>query len=180
LINQERIRKASGFTLIEVLLVLALVGLMAGLVAGNAGAFISGGNFEPPHRVLKKSVLDAVYYAGERKRATYLYYDEQNATFLVEDSSGSVLSRHLIFKKPTSSEDVADEGWPKVNFFAVGPLAGINGGRTQYTESQTELKRVTFHSGSSIPFEARLEHHQESKKLFFDPFSGYALKEDEE
>ena len=70
MINQERIRKASGFTLIEVLLVLALVGLMAGLVAGNAGAFISGGNFEPPHRVLKKSVLDAVYYAGERKRAT--------------------------------------------------------------------------------------------------------------
>ena len=42
---------------------LALIGVMAGIVAGNAGAFIVGSNFEPPDRVLKRAVLDAVYFA---------------------------------------------------------------------------------------------------------------------
>ncbi|HAY75503.1 MAG TPA: hypothetical protein DCY32_07500, partial [Opitutae bacterium] len=53
--------------MIEVLLVLALVGILAGIRAGNAGAFITGSNFEPPERVLKRAVLDAVYFASERK-----------------------------------------------------------------------------------------------------------------
>ena len=56
-----------GFTLIEVLLVLALVGVLAGLVAGNAGAFITGAKYEPPGRVLKKAILDAIYFSSETK-----------------------------------------------------------------------------------------------------------------
>ena len=45
-----------------------------GVVAGNAGAFIAGSNFEPPDRVLKLATLDAVYFSSERKRKTYLSY----------------------------------------------------------------------------------------------------------
>ena len=54
------------------LLVLALVGVITGLVAGNVGAFITGAQFEPPDRVLKKAILDAIYESSESKRATYL------------------------------------------------------------------------------------------------------------
>ena len=39
-----------AFSLIEVLLVLALVAVLLGVVAGNAGSFIKGSNFEPPDR----------------------------------------------------------------------------------------------------------------------------------
>ena len=62
------IKKYSGFSLIEVLLVLALVGIMAAIVAGNAGAFLQAGGYEPPVRVLKKAVLDAYYLQGREKK----------------------------------------------------------------------------------------------------------------
>ncbi|MEL0005295.1 MAG: prepilin-type N-terminal cleavage/methylation domain-containing protein [Opitutales bacterium] len=155
LIKNERIRKPSGFTLIEVLLVLALVGLMAGIVGGNAGAFIAGGNFEPPDRVLKKSVLDAVYFAGERKR-------------------GSILAKHEVFQK---LEKVETEDFPEVKLYAVGPLAGADGGKTQYDERGLRLFRIPFHAGCSVPFLAEISFRENEQTLYFDPFSGYALKE---
>lgn len=177
LIKQKRIRVKSGFTLIEVLLVLALVGLMAGLVAGNAGAFIAGSNIEPPDRVLKKSVLDAVYFAAERKRATYLYYSEQNATFVVTDASGVSLAEHQIFQKlPEENEQEI----PEISFHAVGPLSGTDGGPTKYNDRIMELNRITFHSGCSVPFWAKIDFREKEEKIFFDPFSGYALKNLEE
>jgi len=179
LTKAKRSRAASGFSLIEVLLVLALVGLMAGIVAGNAGAFIAGANFEPPDRVLKKAVLDAVYFAGERKRSTYLSFDEKNASFLVADSSGAILSNHPVFQK-LPDESVNDMAMPVINFKAVGPLAGADGGRTSYDDRSLELVRIPFHSGSSVPFLAKIRFGEKERTLFFDPFSGYALKEEEE
>jgi hypothetical protein len=174
LIKNERIRNPSGFTLIEVLLILALVGLMAGIVGGNAGAFIAGGNFEPPDRVLKKSVLDAVYFAGERKRVTFLSYHEDNATFMVSDASGSILAKHEVFQK---LEKVETEDFPEVKLYAVGPLAGADGGRTQYDERGLRLFRIPFHAGCSVPFLAEISFRENEQTLYFDPFSGYALKE---
>ena len=67
---------------------LALVGVLMGVVAGNAGAFIGGTNFEPPDRVLKRATLDAVYFSSERKRKSYLSYSAEKVGFLVSDSSG--------------------------------------------------------------------------------------------
>jgi len=74
-------RTVAGFSLIEVLLVLSLVAVLAGIVAGNAGAFIKGANNEPPDRVLKRAVLDAFYFSSEMKREVLLSYYEENATF---------------------------------------------------------------------------------------------------
>jgi prepilin-type N-terminal cleavage/methylation domain-containing protein len=177
LTKSKRVRVASGFTLIEILLVLALIGLMAGLVAGNAGSFIAGANFEPPERVLKKAVLDAVYFAGERKRSTYLSFIEENASFLVTTSSGVVLSNHLIFQKKPDKRSVNDTTMPIINFQAIGPLSGAGGGRTSYDDSSLEMERIPFHSGSSVPFLAKVKFRDEEQTLFFDPFSGYAIKE---
>ena len=73
MLSKISIKKVAGFSLIEVLLVLALIGVMAAIVAGNAGAFIQASGYEPPARVLKKAVLDAYYFAGERKEATFLF-----------------------------------------------------------------------------------------------------------
>ena len=72
LIHSKRDRALLAFSLLEVLLVLALIGVLMGVVAGNAGAFISGSNYEPPERVLKRAALDAVYFSSERKRKSYL------------------------------------------------------------------------------------------------------------
>ena len=147
MIPERRGGSSRAFSLIEVLLVLALVGILAGIVAGNAGAFITGSNFEPPERVLKRAVLDAVYFSSERKRASYLTYLEQNTTFAVTDLGGNVLAMHKVYEKFDKSIREDENLVPKVTFRAVGPLAGVDGGSTEYDEEHLELTRVAFHAG---------------------------------
>jgi len=168
-----------AFSLIEVLLVLALVAVLVGIVAGNAGAFIKGSNFEPPDRVLKKAVLDAVYHASESKRPAYLSYFEENATFLVSSASGEILAEHNVYDKITEEIEQDSSLKPKVSFYAVAPLSGEDGGNTNYDDEDLKLIRVSFHSGSSQPFFAEIDFRDNQEKLEFDPFSGYVLKSKE-
>ena len=83
MIRQKTRRSASGFSLIEILLVLSLVALLAAVVAGNAGAFITGGNAEPPVRVLKRAALDALYFSGEMKREVLLKWNDVAIVWLI-------------------------------------------------------------------------------------------------
>gem|GEM_PF-415957 len=168
-------RKSPGFTLIEVLLVLALIGVMAGIVAGNAGAFINASGFEPPVRVLKRAVLDAGYFAGERKEPTFLAYEDSNASFVISDAGGEVLAIHPIYKNITKVDEEERGEFPEIKFRAVGPLSGSARGRTIYRDNQLRLDRIRFHSGSSVQFEVRVRHRGEDEKFEFDPFSGFVL-----
>ena len=167
-----------AFTLIEILIVLALIGVMAGLVAGNASIFIEGSKYEPPARVLKKAVVDALYLSSENKRVAYLSYHEENATFLISDASGGILSSHGMFEGATEQSKRDKDDNPKVTFRSIGPLSGPAGGSTVFDESLLLVKRVPFHFGASVPFEAEIEVKGESEnEIFkFDPFSGYHLK----
>ena len=169
---------ARAFTLIEILIVLALIGAMAGLVAGNASIFIEGSKREPPDRVLKKAVVDALYLSSENKRVAYLSYDEENATFLSSDARGGVMSSHGLFEASREEEERDEDDNPKVTFRSVGPLAGSAGGSTIYDEDLLIIRRVPFHLGASVPFAAEVEVEGESEiEIFeFDPFSGYHLK----
>jgi len=179
LIAKKRVKSIQAFSLVEILLVLALLSVLAGVVAGNLGAFIKGANFEPPQRVLKKAVLDAVYYSSERKRATYLSYFEENATFLVSDSMGVTLAEHRVYKDLNDDVFRDASNIPKVSFHAVGPLSGVKGDGTNYDEDELVLPRVVFHAGSSVPFQVNLEFGDKETEMYFDPFSGYILKKEE-
>ena len=147
---------------------------MAAIVAGYAGAFIQASGYEPPVRVLKKAVLDAYYFAGERKEATFLSYLEDNASFIVSDSSGNALETHSIFKN-LKQDELDKDKFPEIEFRAIGPLAGVSGGNTIYRENQLLVSRIRFHSGSSVPFEAIVRHRGEEQDFHFDPFSGFVL-----
>ena len=127
--------------------------------------------------MLKRAVLDAVYFAGERKRATYLQYFEANATFLVADREGKVLATHKIYEDLTDEIRENEDLMPKTTFRAIGPLSGSDGGRTEYDEDHLELTRV-YYVGCSIPFHTEILG--ETIEMSFDPFSGYILGEDEE
>lgn len=178
MLSKISIKKIAGFSLIEVLLVLALIGVMAAIVAGNAGAFIKASGYEPPVRVLKKAVLDAYYFAGERKEATFLAYLEENASFIVSDSSGNTLETHSVFKNLKQGDEIDRDDFPEIEFRAIGPLAGVSGGNTIYRDNQLLLNRIRFHSGSSVPFEAVIRHRGEEQEFYFDPFSGFVLSSD--
>ena len=152
MIHQKTRRSASGFSLIEILLVLSLVALLAAVVAGNAGAFITGGNAEPPVRVLKRAALDALYFSSEMKREVLLKWNEVNATFLVTKRDGEILQAHPVYQE--LDDDIRSNGelMPEVIFTAIGPKAGVDGGSTEYEEDDLLLSSVRFHAGCSTPF----------------------------
>ena len=162
-----------GFTLVEVLLVLALVGVITGLVAGNVGAFITGAQFEPPDRVLKKAILDAIYESSELKRATYLSFETNSSSFRVTDRAGSQINIHSIYKGELDGEKEV----PRVVFKAIGPESGADGGSTIYDEEELILTRIPFHYGSSAPFEVEIKFKDQLSRHRFDPFSGFVLKD---
>lgn len=168
--------RRDGFSLIEVLLTLALIGVMVGLVAGNAGAFISASKFEPPHRVLKKAVIDTVYFSSEEKKAAYLSYLDEQAIFLVTDANGQELATHPVYEIGKDGTIGEEYEIPEVEFRAIGPTSGPSGGSTLYRDDDLELSRVGFHYGSSVPFEAVIRFRNETRKWKFDPFSGYVLE----
>lgn len=168
-----------AFSLLEVLLVLALMGVLMGVVAGNAGAFISGSNYEPPDRVLKRAALDAVYFSSERKRKSYLTYSPEKISFLVSDGEGDLLSEHPVYSKLDEETLEDQELVPEITFSAVGPEAGEVGGATTFTEEQLRLTRVAFHAGCSQPFKVEISFRGETYQLKFDPFSGYVLNQPE-
>ena len=175
MIKKRRSQRFDGFSLIEVLLVLALVGVLAGLVAGNAGAFIKGAQFEPPSRVLKKAILDAIYEASESKELIYLTYIQETATFRVSNKFGTEINSHKIFK----GEWEAEHDLPEIIFKAIGPGSGLDGGTSIYDEGRLVLTKIPFHYGSSVPFMTQIRFMDEMQELQFDPFSGFVLNKKE-
>ena len=177
--------RRGGFTIVEVLLVLALLAIIAAMVGTGAVGMIEAAKMEPPDRVLKRAVLDAVYHASDRKEPSFLRYRKERATFEVTDATGQILAKHAVYQDmPTDAEDDDDE-WddlvlPEVSFLAEGPLAGESGGSTQLADEHLVLKRIRFQAGVSPPFQAKVTFAGKEEIFNFDPFSGYVIVEEDD
>ena len=158
LIRKSRIRRLCGFTLIEVLLVLALVGVLVGLVAGNVGAFFTGSQYEPPDRVLRKAILMQFTYL-QNTSILHIYL-----TMKIVHPSG-----FLILQVELSSHSVYNFEWkekyesPEVEFEAIGPESGVDGGATLYDDEQLEIQYVPFEYGASVPFLAKIRFRERAR-----------------
>lgn len=88
----------SAFTLAEILLAIALIGLLGGLISGagmlNADALES----RPPDRVALSAIKRARFEAIERGREVSLFYDRRGF-FLISDSETAVPIAHIYLEK---------------------------------------------------------------------------------
>ena len=163
-------------------MVLALMGVLITLSMGNAQGLLFVREFEPPDKVLRKAVLDAIYYASASKDKSLLAYNEKNATFEVLDSAGNPFSDlmgrpsiHRVYEKMTDSLREDSNRIPQVRFEAVGPSPGPEEDGTNWDDDQLELTSVPFHYNCTFPFRVTITFREKEKVYYFDPFSGYQI-----
>ena len=169
----------TGFSLIEVLIVLALLAVMAAIVSGNIAGFIDGAKAEPPGRVLKRAVLEGIFLSNERKREVRLSYLEENASFLITSPRGVIIKDFRIYDNLSEEIQSSPDKLPKVFFKAIGPGTGVDGEDSDLDQEQLELNSIRFHAGCSNPFKAEILFREKTEILEFDPFSGYVINPEE-
>lgn len=74
---------AKGFTIVEVLLALALIGLVGGLFAINFDVLLSSISKKRPERVLYEAICEARYQTIQEHSPVYLSFDKPKSSFLI-------------------------------------------------------------------------------------------------
>ncbi|MGJ3241920.1 MAG: pilus assembly FimT family protein [Opitutales bacterium] len=159
-----------AFTLIEILLVIALIALGATLVVVNFDAF--GDDLgDPPLRVFRQVLTEARTRAAAEKRVIWIRFSEEDATLRIEDRTGRLLNRHPLKTGPDA---------PTVAFrFLSPPVArGTDPvGWPADRETLFPLARVACHPERWIaPFTLVLTEGETETYIPFDPFSAQPIE----
>ncbi len=88
----------SAFTLAEILLAIALIGLLGGLIAGAGMLDADALDSRPPDRVALSAVKRARFESIERGREVSLVYDARGF-FLISDAETAVPIAHIYLEK---------------------------------------------------------------------------------
>ncbi len=158
-----------GFTLIELIIVIALIALVGGLVVINAQAILRGLGQEPVERVLQKSVREARYQAASLKESVYLSFDEEESALEVTSETGQTLASFTLQEE--------DGEAPAIAFEQILPGIGLD----RYRLETVPISNVVFRPDrSSTPFEAVVETGAETFTQRFDPFSAIVTDDSRE
>lgn len=157
----------SGFTLLEILLVLALIGLLAGVLIGGSMALISPKN-PSVDELFWKVVQEARKTALESSREVHLRFDAKEKSFVIEPDGGAARPFPL---SVTSGSDLT------VDFLSTqknGGSAMLLGGVV--VETQPLPGGVTFYDdGTCTPFRAQIRGNGGAHVLEIDPWTGAAI-----
>ncbi|MEX0325247.1 MAG: Tfp pilus assembly protein FimT/FimU [Puniceicoccaceae bacterium] len=153
-----------GFTLIELILVIALIALVGGLMVVNARAILRGLGEEPVDRILQNAVREARYQAASLKEPAFLYYDEEEGLLRINSGTGRELASFL-----TTEGEV----FPEIEFEQILPARGLEGfGR----DDTAPIDGIVFRPDrSSTPFQVIISEGPRSFTLRYDPFSAIVI-----
>ena len=166
----QRVRSPRGFSILEILVALALVGLLAATVVMSIPGLMNGLGSRPMPEILQKSVRDARYQAALRKEMVSLRFDDEVGAFIVTDPAGATL---------TSRETGygSDYAGLRVQFYQILPVKGLT---SLAREGElVEIDAVRFHPDrSSTPFIAQLDVDNLRSRHRYDPFSDLEIKDE--
>jgi prepilin-type N-terminal cleavage/methylation domain-containing protein len=151
-----------GFTLIEILLVIALIAVASTLVIVNFAAFVERGASRAPEEVLRSAIREARFTAAADRVVTELRYDDESGSLLIDPGGASF---------PINA-DFGPDGRGEIRFYLIPPTQGLN---TFSDPDRTNLETpaVSFAPDrSSSPFVAEIDLGSGTPvRLRFDPFS---------
>lgn len=156
------VRKKKGFTIIEVLLALALIALVAGLFAANFDALLTSLEERRPEKVLYDTIREARYQALQQHEPMRLKFDKE-AEALVVFKEGE--------EKAVYKVDIGDRF--EVGFDVIGSAQMARGAfRSSSMRGGNGEDEVVFYpDGSSTPVLISLTEEGETVKLKLDPLS---------
>lgn len=151
----------AGFTLLEILLVFALIALAAGVILANFTTFLNFDDRIDPGETLRAAIRSARFQAAGGREVTRLRFDKESGALLIEP--GERFPLHPDFGK---------DGRGEIRFYLVPPAEGM-GRFPDAARTQLETKEVRFAPDrSSSPFVAEIDRGQGNpERLVFDPFS---------
>jgi prepilin-type N-terminal cleavage/methylation domain-containing protein len=162
-------RSPRGFTLIEILLVLALMALAASVVLVNFVAFSERGESTNPVDVLRTAVREARFQAAADRVMTELSYDSETGQLVVNPGAQSF----------ALNSDFTEVGRGEIRFYLIPPAEGL-GALPEPNDTRLEATKVRFAPDrSSSPFVAEIDSGRGSpERIAFDPFSSIIRKTD--
>ena len=159
-----------GFSLIELVVVIALIALVGGLVVINAEAILRGLGEEPVERILQKAVREARYQSASLKESTFLSYDQEAGILKITSETGE--SRAEFALAPESQKDK-----PGLSFEQILPGQGLEFSR----EETYPIEQVVFRPDrSSTPFQVEIDLGSAAFILRYDPFSAIVINDSRE
>lgn len=162
-------RSSCGFTLIEILLVLALMALATSVVLVNFVAFAERGDSSNPADVLRDAVREARFQAAADRVVTHLSYDQENGRLVLDPGAQSF----------ALNSDFTEVGRGEIRFYLIPPGEGL-GALPEPADTRLETATVRFAPDrSSSPFVAEIDTGWGSpERIAFDPFSSIVRKPD--
>lgn len=159
-------RKASrshhaGFTLLEIILVIGLIALAAGVMIANFTTFLNFDDRLNPEETLRAAIRSARFQAASERAVATLRFDKKSGALLVEPGESFPLN-----------DSFGEAGSGEIRFYLVPPAEGL-GRFPDASRTQMEAKEIRFAPDrSSSPFVAEIDSGQGTpERLVFDPFS---------
>ncbi len=156
-----------GFTLIEIIIVIALIALVGTLVAVNTESILRGLGEEPIDRRLQKVIREARFQAASLKESVNLRYDEENGTLGAWSATGNLLASEVLAK-------LASDDFPEIKFEQILPAEGLD----SFRDETVPIYQVVFRPDrSSTPFQVTVDDGNTSYTLRYDPFSAIVVED---
>ena len=157
----SRPRSQAGFTLLEIIIVFALITLASGVIITNFTTFLSFDEQINPEDSLRTAIRSARFQAASERRVTSLSFDGEAGTLVVDGGKSFQLNSNF-----------GKDGRGEIRFYLLPPAEGMD--RFPDAESsRLEAKKLSFAPDrSSSPFAVEIDTGKgRPKRLIFDPFS---------
>ncbi|HEY3756255.1 MAG TPA: prepilin-type N-terminal cleavage/methylation domain-containing protein [Opitutaceae bacterium] len=153
----SRIGERGGFTLLEILLALAIIGLMATVLVGGSARLLEK-KPQTPEQVFWAAVLLARKSALQHQVDVRLSFDDQTKTFVIDTDGG-------LKKLPLTASNIDVQ-----IVFLAGQAASSN--LLPGTDVGTTLPAVTFYGdGTCTPFRLDIKTPFGSNQVAIDPWT---------
>lgn len=167
--RERSARPAAGFTLIEILLVVALIGLFATLFVVNIESLVRQSEGDAVETAFWGATRDARLHALVDREAQVVRFDPKAAAFVVQAASGR-----------TSHVAIARDNWAPDTKLDVAFQKRLPASQFSLVQGQlVELREIAqvqfFPDGTCTPFVLSLKVGATERSIEIDPWTGAQL-----